>query len=123
MESKRKDNTLSPPTHLKMATRVPRKRFAASVPLDTDPIVDASERQVPDRQVPDRPDGSRSRTERVARPDADSTSVVDAVNAEERAFMEHERARLQLRRRRRSIEFFTYPDGSTTTKVTYGEPR
>ena len=99
-----------------MAIRASRKRPAAFEPL---PIVDASERQVPERPVPDRPDGSRSRTEPVARPDADSTSVVDAVNAEERAFMEHERARSL---RRRSIEFFTYPDGSTTTKVTYGEP-
>ena len=106
-----------------MAIRASRKRPAASEPLDTDPIVDASERQVPDRQVPerrvrDRPERPSAR-EPVARPDADSTSVVDAVNAEERAFMEHERAR---RLRRRSIEFFTYPDGSTTTKVTYGEP-
>ena len=101
-----------------MATRASRKRPAASEPLDTEPIVDASELQVPERQVRDRPERPSAR-EPVARPDADSTSVVDAVNAEERAFMEHERAR---RLRRRSIEFFTYPDGSTTTKVTYGEP-
>ena len=112
-----------------MAIRASRKRPAASEPLDTEPIVDAigraldqarqvPERQIPERRVRDRPERPSAR-EPVARPDADSTSVVDAVNAEERAFMEHERAR---RLRRRSIEFFTYPDGSTTTKVTYGEP-
>ena len=107
-----------------MAIRASRKRPAASEPLDTEPIVDAigraldQARQVPERRVRDRPERPSAR-EPVARPDADSTTVVDAVNAEERAFMEHERAR---RLRRRSIEFFTYPDGSTTTKVTYGEP-
>ena len=116
-----------------MAIRASRKRPAASEPLDSEPNHNAlvhaigraldqarqvPERQVPERRVRDRPERPSAR-EPVARPDADSTSVVDAVNAEERAFMEHERAR---RLRRRSIEFFTYPDGSTTTKVTYGEP-
>ena len=108
-----------------MAIRASRKRPAASEPLDSEPnhnaLVHAIGRaldQAQQRRVRDRPERPSAR-EPVARPDADSTSVVDAENAEERAFMEHERAR---RLRRRSIEFFTYPDGSTTTKVTYGEP-